>query len=137
MGPVENLKFAMQRGRRGDSHRCGHLGMIRVDTALTADCVPCVRSGDTWVHLVRGGSLADSMSDYLIRTLRQTPNIDIRYHAEVVGASGERRLQRLKIRDTSTAAPDHRPPSQCSSWSVPSHRPTGCPTKSGGIVGDT
>lgn len=68
-----------------------------------------VRSGDTWVHLVRGGSLADSMSDYLIRTLRQTPNIDIRYHAEVVGASGERRLQRLKIRDTSTAAPDHLP----------------------------
>jgi len=25
--------------------------MIRVDTALTAECVPCVRSGDTWVHL--------------------------------------------------------------------------------------
>ena len=100
MGLVENLKFAMQRGRRGDSHRCGHLGVIRVDTALAAECVPCVRSGDTWEHLVRGGSLADSMSDYLIRTLRQTPNIDIRYHAEVVGASGERRLQRLKIRDT-------------------------------------
>ena len=59
--------------------------------------------------LVRGGSLADSMSDYLIRTLRQTPNIDIRYHAEIVGASGERRLQRLKIRDTSTAARDHLP----------------------------
>jgi len=51
MGLVENLKFAMQRGRKGDSHRCGHLGMIRVDTALTAECVPCVRSGDTWVHL--------------------------------------------------------------------------------------
>jgi len=38
--------------------------------------------------LVRGGSLADNMSDYLIRTLRQTPNIDIRYHAELIGASG-------------------------------------------------
>ena len=59
--------------------------------------------------LVRGGALADSMSDYLIRTLRQTPNIDIRYHAEIVGASGERRLQRLTIRDTSTAARDHLP----------------------------
>ena len=56
--------------------------------------------------LVRGGSLADSMSDYLIRTLRQTPNIDIRYHAQIVGASGEHRLQRLQIRDTSTGAPD-------------------------------
>jgi len=65
--------------------------------------------------LVRGDSLADSMSDYLIRTLRQTPNIDIRYHAEIIGASGERRLQRLKIRDTSTAAPDHLPPPRCSS----------------------
>ena len=26
-------------------------GMIRVDTALTEECVPCVRLGDTWVHL--------------------------------------------------------------------------------------
>ena len=51
MGLVENVKFVMHRGRKGDSHCCGHLGMIRVDTALTAQCVPCVRSGDTWVHL--------------------------------------------------------------------------------------
>jgi thioredoxin reductase (NADPH) len=57
--------------------------------------------------LVRRGSLATSMSDYLIRTLHHTPNIDIRYHTEIIGASGERRLQRLTIRDTSTAAPDH------------------------------
>ena len=48
--------------------------------------------------LVRGGSLAESMSDYLIRTLQHASNIDIRYHspasriaasAEVVGASGD------------------------------------------------
>ena len=63
--------------------------------------------------LVRGGSLAESMSDYLIRTLQHASNIDIRYHspasriaasAEVVGASGERRLQGLTFLDTSTSS---------------------------------
>src|ERR1700746_3692377 len=39
-----------------------------------------------WAHqvtvLVRGESLADSMSDYLIRQIRATPNIDVRYHVQ-------------------------------------------------------
>jgi len=51
MGLVENLKFAMQRGRKAGGTRCSHLDMIRVDTALTEERVPCVRLGDTWVHL--------------------------------------------------------------------------------------
>ena len=53
--------------------------------------------------LVRGGSLAESMSDDLISTLQHASNIDIRYHAEVVGASGERRPQGLTFLDTSTS----------------------------------
>jgi len=42
LGLVENLKFAMQRGRKAGGTRCSHRGMIRVDTALTEECVPCV-----------------------------------------------------------------------------------------------
>src|SRR5256886_12053725 len=33
--------------------------------------------------LVRAASLADSMSDYLIRQIGATPNIDVRYHVQV------------------------------------------------------
>ena len=59
--------------------------------------------------LVRGGSLAESMSDDLISTLQHASNIDIRYHAEVVGASGERRPQGLTFLDTSTSTRSYLP----------------------------
>ena len=49
--------------------------------------------------VVRGPSLADSMSDYLIKELESEPNIEIRYRAEVVDGEGETRLERLVLRD--------------------------------------
>jgi len=52
--------------------------------------------------LVRGRSLADSMSDYLIRELRNEPNVDIRYRTEVVDGHGEARLEQLTLRDRDT-----------------------------------
>src|SRR6266540_1256531 len=36
--------------------------------------------------LVRGRSLADSMSKYLLRAIQSAPNIAVRYNVEVVGA---------------------------------------------------
>ena len=48
--------------------------------------------------LVRSGSLAASMSQYLITDLAATPNIDIRYGVEVVGGGGEGRLERLELK---------------------------------------
>lgn len=38
--------------------------------------------------LVRGGSMASSMSDYLIQEIRHTVNIDVRLHSVVHGAEG-------------------------------------------------
>jgi thioredoxin reductase (NADPH) len=38
--------------------------------------------------LVRAASLAESMSDYLIRQIGATPNIDIRYHVQVTDGTG-------------------------------------------------
>jgi thioredoxin reductase (NADPH) len=49
--------------------------------------------------LVRSGSLAESMSQYLITAIAATPNIDIRYRVEVVGGGGEGRLERLELKD--------------------------------------
>jgi thioredoxin reductase (NADPH) len=48
--------------------------------------------------LVRSSTLAASMSEYLIRELGHTPNVEIRYGAEVVGGSGDGRLERLVVR---------------------------------------
>jgi thioredoxin reductase (NADPH) len=50
------------------------------------------------VHvLVRGGSLAASMSAYLVQRLEQTPNITIHYRTQVTGLYGEGALQSVAI----------------------------------------
>jgi thioredoxin reductase (NADPH) len=52
------------------------------------------------VHvLVRGDSLAASMSSYLIERLTRDPNITIHYRAEVSGLEGDDRLEAVMIRD--------------------------------------
>jgi thioredoxin reductase (NADPH) len=52
------------------------------------------------VHvLVRGTSLAASMSDYLLSRLRQNPNVTIHTCTEVVGLHGDDRLAAITIRD--------------------------------------
>ena len=52
--------------------------------------------------LVRSGSLAASMSDYLIREIDAVPTIDIQYGVEVVGGGGDGRLDHLRLQDRSS-----------------------------------
>jgi thioredoxin reductase (NADPH) len=52
--------------------------------------------------VVRGASLAASMSDYLIRELAATQNITTRYRTEVALALGGARLERVVLREAST-----------------------------------
>jgi thioredoxin reductase (NADPH) len=52
--------------------------------------------------LVRGSSLANSMSQYLIDQIESTDNIDVRCQTEVVEAIGEDRLEALDIIDKQT-----------------------------------
>jgi thioredoxin reductase (NADPH) len=52
--------------------------------------------------LVRGSSLAATMSDYLLREIDAAVNIDVRYHAEAVGGGGDARLTHLELRDRVT-----------------------------------
>jgi thioredoxin reductase (NADPH) len=49
--------------------------------------------------LVRGERLSDSMSDYLVRELEETPNIHVRVRTVVTGATGSSRLTGLTLRD--------------------------------------
>ena len=49
--------------------------------------------------LVRGSSLAESMSDYLVREIQASANIVVRLDHEVAGARGDRRLRSLILRN--------------------------------------
>jgi thioredoxin reductase (NADPH) len=50
--------------------------------------------------LVRGTTLADSMSEYLIREISAAPNIDVLCRVQVVSGSGSDHLESLVLRDT-------------------------------------
>jgi thioredoxin reductase len=60
------------------------------------------RYASTVTLLVRSGSLAASMSEYLIQELRAATNVTIRYCSEVAAAIGDQPLERIVIRDTKT-----------------------------------
>jgi thioredoxin reductase (NADPH) len=49
--------------------------------------------------LIRGETLADSMSQYLRDQIEETRNIHVEYGAEVASGQGDTRLRRLTIRD--------------------------------------
>ena len=50
--------------------------------------------------LVRDGSLASNMSDYLIQQIEATENIEVRLNTRVVDGGGEGRLERLVLEDS-------------------------------------
>lgn len=52
--------------------------------------------------LVRGSSLADSMSQYLVDEIAAAGNIEVRLNTQVIDGGGEGRLERLTLRDTVT-----------------------------------
>jgi thioredoxin reductase (NADPH) len=52
--------------------------------------------------LVRSESLADSMSDYLMREIAAAPNVDVRYQVQVVDGTGADHLESLVVEDRQT-----------------------------------
>ena len=54
------------------------------------------------VMLVRGASLAASMSQYLINQLKQTKNVQIEFHSSVVEAHGQDHLEAISVHCTSS-----------------------------------
>ena len=65
---------------------------------------PCTRpdSPPGVTLLVRGESLAASMSDYLITQLKATPDIGVRLRTRVAGGHGQARLEALTLEDVRT-----------------------------------
>jgi thioredoxin reductase (NADPH) len=56
--------------------------------------------------LVRGPTLALTMSDYLVRELRDLPNIAVRYRTEAVAGHGDGRLAGLTLLDRASGVTD-------------------------------
>ena len=54
--------------------------------------------------LVRAGSLADDMPDYLIREIGSAPNVDVCYRVHVADGTGTGRLESLVLADTVSGA---------------------------------
>jgi thioredoxin reductase (NADPH) len=54
--------------------------------------------------LVRGTSLQDTMSHYLIQQLEQIKNLSVRTCTEVIEAHGEKHLERLTLRDNAAGS---------------------------------
>jgi thioredoxin reductase (NADPH) len=54
--------------------------------------------------LVRGSSLEDGMSLYLVARVQATANIDVRLHTEVAGVRGNRHLESVLLTDRSSGA---------------------------------
>jgi thioredoxin reductase (NADPH) len=51
---------------------------------------------------IRGGDLGKSMSRYLVDRIEQAANIEVRTHTTVIGLSGERALESVRLRDSRT-----------------------------------
>jgi thioredoxin reductase len=73
--------------------------------------VHLARWADHVTILVRSGTLADSMSDYLVREIASAPNVDVRYNVRVVDAVGTDYLGAIVIEDTTTGKTDTLPTS--------------------------
>jgi thioredoxin reductase len=54
--------------------------------------------------LVRGESLAGSMSEYLIRQIDAAPNLDVSYHVQVADGTSTGHLESLVLQDTTSGA---------------------------------
>ena len=52
--------------------------------------------------LVRGASLAQSMSDYLVREIDAAPNVRVIHQVQVTGGAGDGHLESLVLEDRST-----------------------------------
>jgi thioredoxin reductase (NADPH) len=62
------------------------------------------RHAESVTILVRGTSLAASMSHYLVQQIETIPNIQVRTCTQVVAGSGDEHLETLTLRDNTTGA---------------------------------
>jgi thioredoxin reductase (NADPH) len=92
-----------------EARRCGTGEVIVVGGGNSAGQAAIFLSGTSrMVHLlVRSGGLADTMSQYLIRRIEDTPNITLRVRTEIKVLEGEDQLSRVTWRTVGQDAETH------------------------------
>jgi thioredoxin reductase (NADPH) len=90
----------------GDAAQCRDSDVVVVGSANSAGqaALNLARFAHRVVMVVRGKSLEDSMSLYLVSRIQATPVIEVRTQTEVVGAHGDGHLQSLTLADRETGA---------------------------------
>jgi len=73
--------------------------------------VHLAQHADSVTILVRGDSLAKSMSEYLIKEIEALPNVTVRLGAEVIDGDGDGRLEAVTLRDRASGATETVPTS--------------------------
>jgi thioredoxin reductase (NADPH) len=56
------------------------------------------------ILVVRGESLARTMSSYLVQEIQRLANVEVRLRTEIAGGEGEHRLERLQLRELGSEA---------------------------------
>ncbi len=80
----------------------GHVYVVGGANSAGSASIHLARHAARVTLLVRGGSLVDTMSDYLIREIDNADNVDVRLHTEIEDVRGDLRLEGLVLRDRST-----------------------------------
>lgn len=71
--------------------------------------VHLARHAEQVTVLLRGASLADRMSAYLVQELKRAPNVTVRPHSQITAVHGAGRLEALTIRDSRTGTAETLP----------------------------
>ena len=79
-----------------------HVCVVGAGNAAGQAAAHLAKYADEVTLLVRGDSLAKSMSEYLIAELRGKPNVSVRLGVEVVDGEGDEQLQAVVVRDRSS-----------------------------------
>jgi thioredoxin reductase (NADPH) len=77
----------------------GHVYVVGGANSAGSASIHLARHAARVTLLVRGGSLVDTMSDYLIREIDNADNVDVRLHTEIEDVRGDLRLEGLVLRD--------------------------------------
>jgi thioredoxin reductase (NADPH) len=83
-----------------------HVFIVGAGNSAGQAALHLARYAATVTMLVRGDSLAASMSDYLVRQIGRTRNIRVRPSTRVLGARGTHHLEALDLADTAAGTTD-------------------------------
>ena len=108
----------------------GHVYVVGGANSAGSASIHLARHAARVTLLVRGGSLVDTMSDYLIREIDNADNVDVRLHTEIEDVRGDLRLEGLVLRDDRREPRRRSRPMPPSSSSEPRRTRRGCRPRS-------